>query len=402
MQAMRLSRKARWVVPAVAVVVTGGAIAASGMTVASAAPDLPVKTPAQLLADIASTQQIPALTGTVVETVNLGLPKLPQVGNPTSLSSLLTGSHTVKVYWQDGKHYRLAMPDTMSETDLVRNGTTLWLWESQANAVTKISLTGDGDTASKAARAKAAQAEASLPQTPQQAASDALAAVGPTTVVSVDSTLSVAGEAAYQLVLAPKDSRSTVGTVRIAIDGKTSVPLRVQVFAKGASSPAFQVGYTDIEYVTPDPANFNFTPPPGATFNDTTKPQAPGTAPKRPALNGTFGTYGKDWLTVEEVPRSVLTMAQSDITSSGGSSSPSSSSGSGVFSGDTQMAISAILGVGRPVSGPWGSGQLIHTSLINVLIVGDEMYIGAVEPSVLYAAVGHATPVNVGSGAGNS
>jgi outer membrane lipoprotein-sorting protein len=411
MQAMRLSRKARWVVPTVAVVVTGGAIAASGMTIASAAPDLPVKTPAQLLADLASTQQIPALTGTVVETVNLGLPKLPQVGNPTSLTSLLTGSHTVKVYWQDGKHFRLAMPDTMSETDLVRNGTTLWLWESQANSVTKFSLAGDGAKAGQGGNAAkvrkaAAQAEANpkgpaLPQTPQQAASDALAAVGPTTVVSVESTLTVAGEPAYQLVLAPKDSRSTIGSVRIAIDGKTSVPLRVQVFAKGASSPAFQVGYTDIEYVTPDPANFNFTPPPGATFNDMTKPQAPGTAPKEPALTGTFGRYGKDWLTVAEVPQSLLTMARSDITSSGAPSSPSSSSGSGVFSGDTQMAINALLGVGRPVSGPWGSGQLIHTSLINVLIVGNEMYIGAVEPSVLYAAVGHATPVNSGS-AGNS
>jgi hypothetical protein len=73
-----------------------------------------------------------------------------------------------------------------------------------------------------------------------------------------------------------------------------------------------------------------------------------------------------------------------------------------VFSGDTQMAINALLGAGRPVSGPWGSGQLIHTSLINVLIVGNEMYIGAVEPSVLYAAVGHATPVNSGASAGNS
>jgi len=399
---MRLSRNARWAVPAAAVIVTGGAIAASGMTIAAAAPNLPAKTPAQLLAAIASTQKIPALTGTVVETTNLGLPKLPQVGNPTSLTSLLTGSHTIKVYWQDGTHFRLAMPSTLSETDLIRNGTTGWLWESESNTVTKFSLADKPPTGSSADKARAAklrkaaaQAEANAPQTPQQAAADALAVVGPTTVVSVQSTLTVAGEPAYQLVLAPKDSRSTIGSVRIAIDGKTSVPLRVQVFAKGASSPAFQVGYTDIEYVTPDPANFNFTPPPGATIDDTTKPQAPGTTPKEPALTGTFGTYGKNWLSVAEVPQSLLTMATRGGSPSGSRSS--SASGGSVFSGETQMAINAFLGAGKQVSGSWGSGQLIHTSLINILIVGNEMYIGAVEPSVLYAAVGHATPASTGN-----
>ena len=129
--------------PAVAVVVTGGAIAGSVITVAQAAPSLPPKTPAQLLADIASTQKIPALTGTVVETTSLGLPALPQTGNPTSLSSLITGSHTIKVYWQDATHFRLALPQTMSETDLIRDGSTLWEWDSASNSVTKFSLAGD-------------------------------------------------------------------------------------------------------------------------------------------------------------------------------------------------------------------------------------------------------------------
>jgi hypothetical protein len=243
-----------------------------------------------------------------------------------------------------------------------------------------------------------AQAEAQLPQTPQQAANDALEAVGPTTVVSVESTVTVAGQPAYQLVLAPKDPRSTIGSVRIAIDGKTSVPLRVQIFAKGASTPAFQVGYTEIEYVAPAPANFDFTPPPGATVHneagDNEASPSAGQQSTGPAPDGTFGTYGSSWLTVAEVPQSLLTDAETQGVSS--PNSPATSSGSGVFAGDSQLAINAFLNAGKPVSGSWGSGQLIHTSLVNVLIVGNEMYIGAVEPSVLEAAVGHATP------AGNS
>src|SRR5215469_12555489 len=220
MQAMRLSRKARWAVPAAAVVVVGGVIAGSAIGVAQASPDLPPKTPAQLLADVAATSKIPALTGTIVESTSLGLPALPQTGNPPSLASLLTGSHTLKVYYQDASHFRFAVPQTMTETDIIRNGSTVWLWESQRNTVTKFTLpAATGGTLGK---------QADLPSlTPQQAANEALAAVGKTTVVSVDSTASVAGQAAYQLVLAPRDARSTIGSVRIAIDGKTSVPLRV-------------------------------------------------------------------------------------------------------------------------------------------------------------------------------
>lgn len=380
---MRLPRNARWAVPAVAVVVIGGAIAASAVSVAQAAPDLPTKTPAQLLADVASTQKIPPLTGTVVETANLGLPQLPDIGNSTSLTSLITGSHTIKVYWQDAKHFRLAMPQTMSETDVIRNGGTVWLWESASNTVAKYSLAGH--------EPKDAGPENLPALTPQQAANDALQAVGKTTVVSVESTVSVAGEPAYQLVLAPKDSRSTIGSVSIAIDGKTNVPLRVQVFAKGSATPAFQVGYTQISYVAPAAANFNFTPPPGATYNNEAKPQAGQRPDLGSASAGASGTYGSGWLTVAEVPAALLT------ASAGGPQPSAEPSGSGAFGADSHAAINAFLGAGEQVSGSWGSGQLIHTSLVNVLIVGNELYIGAVDPSVLEAAVGHATPVASGS-----
>jgi len=357
------------------------------ITVAQAAPDLPPKTPAQLLADIASTQKIPALTGTVVETTSLGLPALPQTGNPTSIASLVTGSHTIKVYWQDARHFRLALPQTMSETDVIRNGTTLWTWESASNTASKFSLAGDGKPSD-------AKPKAQLPPltalTPQQAANDALRAVGKTTVVSVDSAVTVAGRAAYELVLAPKDSRSTIGSIRVAIDGTTGVPLRVQVFAKGAGSPAFQVAYDDISYVAPSAANFTFTPPSGSTFDDTTKPQAGHSATKEPASNGTTGTYGSGWLTVAEVPQSLLSTARTTPAQSPAGASAGSPS-TGAFGADSQAAISAFLGAGKTVSGSWGTGQLIHTSLLNVLIVGNEMYLGAVDPSVLYAAVGHAS-----------
>ncbi len=57
----------------------------------------------------------------------------------------------------------------------------------------------------------------------------------------------------------------------------------------------------------------------------------------------------------------------------------------------SQELLNALLGSAKPVHGSWGSGTLVTTSLVSILMTGGEVYIGAVQPSVLYAAVGHTT-----------
>jgi hypothetical protein len=53
--------------------------------------------------------------------------------------------------------------------------------------------------------------------------------------------------------------------------------------------------------------------------------------------------------------------------------------------------LNALLQSATPVSGAWGSGRLLQTSLVSVLITdGGRMFAGAVQPSVLYAAAGQA------------
>ena len=396
---MKLSRRTRWAVPATAVVVIGTAVAVSQITIAQAAPALPARTPAQLLAQVSSDATLPPLTGTVVETTSLGLPQLPQAADPTSLSSLITGSHTVNIYYEDANHFRVQVPQTMSEMDAIRDGNTLWSWNSTENAVTEYTLQGASNPAGKRFKD---HVQTGPVLTPQQAANEILQAVGKTTTVSVQSNVLVAGEPAYQLVLAPKDKRSLVGQVVIAIDGKYGVPLRVQVFAKGATSPAFQVGFTTIAFVTPAQANLRFTPPPGAKVTKVNLAsdlggQASGTGSGNEDTSG-FGVFGSGWLTVAELPRSAISNVEA-IGSGGlfGSSSQSAtgqgtsggSIGMGAFGGESQAVLHALLVAAKPVHGPWGSGTLLTTSLMSMLMTNGEIYIGAVEPSVLYAAVGH-------------
>jgi outer membrane lipoprotein-sorting protein len=356
----KLSRRARWAVPVGALVVTGAVMAGSLISVARASPGLPPRTAAQLLAQVAGSAA-PPLTGTVVETTSLGLPSLPGTSDPTSIAALLTGSHTVRVWYAGPRHFRLAVPEPLSETDVIADGSTGWLWDSTANSVTEYALP---------ARQSAPQAPLTLALTPQQAARLVLAAVGETTTVAVDSNVTVAGQPAYELVLAPKDSRSLVGQVQIAVDGRNGVPLRLQVYARGASSPAFQVGYTGIQFVTPAPADVSFTPPPGAKVTKVNLGAGPPSG-RRPGIS----TIGSGWLTVLDLPSAVLTAPASATT---GTSSPA---------GDSAAVLNALLRSATPVSGAWGSGRLLRTSLISVLITDSgRAFVGAVQPSVLYAA----------------
>ena len=175
----------------------------------------------------------------------------------------MTGSHTLRV-WVDGpEKQRVALVGELAESDVVHDGTSVWLYSSRANQATRITVPAD------AGKSAENQVTRQLP-TPAEAAAEAIAAITPTTKVSVDDTARVAGRPVYQLVLEPKDSRSLIGKVTIAVDSDTSVPLRVQVYARGASSPAFETGFTDVTFAAPPASVFRFIPPTGAKVTTAT------------------------------------------------------------------------------------------------------------------------------------
>lgn len=389
-----LSRRARWAVPGGAVAAVAAAVAVSAITVAQAAPALPSRTPAELLAAVAGhTSPPPPLTGTVVETASLGVPELPGAANPDSITSLLAGSHTLRVWYASPTRLRLSMPVTLGESDLIRNGSTAWLWQSDSDSVMKIEIPAEHDGAAGDEPSMPSKA----PLTPQQAARQALAIAGPSTRVTTESNVMIAGQPAYQLVIAPKDSRSLIGKITIALDGAhLGVPLRVQIFARGASTPAFQVGYTSISFVTPSAANFQFTPPPGAKVHTVgLLGHAWSGLPPQQQMRGEDGdsmmgtqVIGKNWLSVAVLPGSALAGLSGAGNAAGvaGSAARSVSGQSGGGPGENAAIMSALLKSASPVHGAWGSGQLLRTSLVSMLITKGHVLVGAVAPEVLYSA----------------
>ncbi len=343
----------RWVVPVavVAVVLTAG-VAGRALT-ADAGPSLPPRTASQLLVDL-QTSAVTGLSGTVVQRADLGLPEPPvSVGGRGSseFAALVTGTHTLRVWYAGEQRQRIALLGSLGESDLVRNGRDVWTWSSSTNAATHLRLPAAAD--------REPRVPADLPTTPQQAADAALAAIGPSTSVSTDGTATVAGRAAYELVLRPKNGDSLIGQVRIAIDAEQQVPLRVRVYARGVSDPAVEIGFSQISFVTPGPEHFAFQPPPDATVTEA----SPGDVGSEAPQPGTATrTVGDGWTTV-------LVTDAPDLTGSS----------------DQPSGLDSILGSLPRTSGSWGSGRLLTSALVSVLVTDDgRLLVGAVRPERLF------------------
>ena len=289
-------RFTRWI-PAIAAPIAIGAAVVLVPMQANAAVDLPDLTPEELI-EFAASSDVEALSGTVEQTSELGLPDLSgltgamggagsggggdgarrraaSASDLDDLIDLATGSHTARVYL-DGSNARLQVLDRLAERDVVVTEDGAWIYDSREQAATHVTV---DRAALEALRAEAeargaderAQLEAELGAplpTPDEVLDQALAKLDESTDVSVGTDARVAGREVYELVLEPQDDDTLVGEVSIAIDGENGVPLAASVTARGAEEPAFSVAFTDVSFEAPDASVFEFTPPEGTTVTE--------------------------------------------------------------------------------------------------------------------------------------
>ncbi len=486
----RLSVRERWAVPVGAVAVVGLVASVSVVARATSAPSLPTRSAAQLIAEVAAATAKPLgpLTASVQQSSSLGLPALPTAGSSQGNGpfSSTSGSQTTTIWYLNQQHVRIAQISPMQETDLRLNGSTLWLWDSKTQTATRVVL-----PAAAYGEPAVNPGSSATAIDPVAAARQLLAAIGPSTAVSVQRNVTVAGRPAYQLSLVPKSSGSLIGQVLIAIDAARHIPLRVEVIARGSSSPAYEIGFTSLTFGTPAASNFTFTPPPGAKIKTETVPakvpsdaalqnllgselgafSSIGSAPAQyrittcmgipdvpkaerlemikamrklkdkicttsvsgssvggPSTKANGGSFvnlhvvtgkaagaptviGKAWLSVLATPPNSSVAAVVQQLLSGKASTTSASPPVGSYTSGTatsslgqatQSALNsapgpipvgsdlavlrALLHAMKPVHGSWGSGRLLQTSLVSVLITSNgRILAGAVTPAVLYA-----------------
>jgi outer membrane lipoprotein-sorting protein len=372
-----MNRRKVTVVAAAAGVVAGVAgLAVLNMPAgAGPAPVLP-EVSAQSLVESVLTAKPAAFGGTVDVNNDLGIPAM------TGVAQLSDGASQVRM-WTDGDgRVRVSLPAGNSERTFVDDGTTGWLWNSQDKTVTK-SPHGDvkPDLDTKDAK----------PVDPVSLSREVVAAIQESSDLTVDGTARVANRPAYELVLTPKPTERTVlREVRVAVDSELRIPLRVSVLTNGATTPAAQVGFSELNVGPQDADLFTFTPPAGAKVEEAKpediKPEDKAAAEKAltEASPQVIGS-GWDTVVVAKVPADGLAALQGQ-----GQDRPKRGPKDGARPDSQQFDPQALLKqLGKQISGPWGSGTLISTKVGNILLTDDgRVAAGAVPEQVLVEAIG--------------
>jgi outer membrane lipoprotein-sorting protein len=342
---------------AITAAVTGSALGVAGLAwlampaSAGEAPTLPPISAEQLVQSVLSTKT-PALDGTVQVDNNLGLP-VPTL--PGGMSVNIDAAH---VYNDGNGNSKLSVEQGASDTTVVHDGTTVWMYNSKDNTATRTTLPAD------------APAPPEIKSDPAAAATQLMAKVRESSTVSVEGTARVAGRAAYELVLTPKPTEHTVlREVRVAVDAEKRVPLRLAVMTYGTADPALQVAFSDIEF-TPQPASeFQFTPPQGAKV---TEEQAQASDRDAKAAADQLKVVGDGWDTVVTGAFSADQLAPHQGKQGRGA--------------DPQALLRQF---GKQVSGPFGTGYVITTKVGSALITDDGRFAaGAVTEQTLVDALG--------------
>ncbi|UFU03357.1 hypothetical protein LQF12_01730 [Ruania suaedae] len=265
-----LSPRARWAVPAVAALAVAAALGAPPLLASADDADLPETSAQELLTRMAEAEP-QALSGTVVHTARLGLPMAAmQELTGADPIGLLDGSSTLRV-WTDGEERsRVSLLGSTSEYSMVHDGAEAWSYSSTDDAVTHYTL-DPADQArydELAADARAGELPEGAPEmpTPEAAAEQALAHVEEFSSVQVLEDVTVAGRDAYALQITPDTEGTLVERIEIAVDGETATPLQVQVWSSsdGETTPALDVGFTDISFTAPAEDVLTFSAPAGA------------------------------------------------------------------------------------------------------------------------------------------
>ncbi|WP_405750678.1 DUF2092 domain-containing protein [Streptomyces sp. NBC_00012] len=404
-------KAARYIVP---VAVAGVAAATIGLVPALASsgdPDLP-KISAQELIERIAASDTEQLSGTVKISTDLGIPSLgglaesfaPGGGSGKGGSSadpqermteLASGTHTLRIAADGPDKQRLSILDNASEYSLIHNGDQVWAYDSksdQAYHATEDRAGKDaGRDAGRDGKKSGHPVPEGVPTTPKALAEQVLKAAGPTTSVTVDGTAQVAGRDAYKLVIKPKQSGSTIGSVTVAVDAESGVPLKFTLLASSGGKAVVDAGFTGVDFSKPDASLFTFTPPKGTEVTEADDVKAEHKADKGlgdliPGADAAqLGAGGQGAENTKVIGEGWSAIAE--ITTPGGTGLPSKKSGD--VPAEAQQFLDTL---GDKVTGKFGSGTVFKTRLVNALLTDDgKVYVGAVTKDALVKAANSAS-----------
>jgi outer membrane lipoprotein-sorting protein len=214
-------------------------------------------TPLELFAKVAATlPSTTAVHGQFTWTNNLLGSSFQLPADAPAILTDLWKSGTGQFWFQDGK-VRLEV----GNITVVENGVSVWVYDSTSKTATQYALPARGQK-------KAGMGMSAKPGPGRNGFN--LGSLGnlSTLMSAVDlkvTTDTVAGQGAYVLTITPTARNTTLGSIEVAFDGTTFVPLSVKVTDNGRAT-VLDAAMTSVDYNTVDASQFDYAPPTGATI----------------------------------------------------------------------------------------------------------------------------------------
>lgn len=227
----RGKRTARWALVA-AVAVVACAVPSIVASIPVAASTIGVDQLRQRIESSASQQY----TGYARTQAELGLPSLPDLDN---LTTLLSGTSDVRVWFAAENDNRVDVIDTIGERDVYQTPQGTFTWDYASNLLTEVlgtiplRLPTAGDLV------------------PPELARRVLS-MDPSDPVTSLPPMRIAGIDAAGLRIRPTDPATTVAQVDIWADPDNGLPLQVQITARGGTKPILVSRFLDVTLGAPD------------------------------------------------------------------------------------------------------------------------------------------------------
>jgi hypothetical protein len=186
----------------------------------------------------------------------LGLPDLPRLGD---VAALLGGTTTTRVWWRDSTAWRVDVLSASGEHDTYATSDGVIAWDYEDHDLDQV----------------VGQPGARLPRAddllPPQAARRLLGGVGSADRLEPLPASVVAGRRALGLRVVPADARSTIGSVDLALDAATGLPLSLTVVDR-TGAVALVSELADVSIGVPAASVLTPPDPPGAQRHTTSAP----------------------------------------------------------------------------------------------------------------------------------
>lgn len=231
--------------------------------------------------------------------------RLPLTEDFSTLTDLFGDRSRLRVWWRGERDWRVDTVQATGETGLYRDGEGLWTWEYERG--TALRTTDPPVRLPRAADLEPAALGRRLLSEARPAEVDRLPA------------RRIANRDAPGLRLRPADPGTTIERVDVWVDGRTGLPLRVEVYGAGSTRPVVETAFLDFSADRPAAATTRFDPPyPGRVrrelnpdlaasinvFSPVVPPPRLAGLPVRTRVEGlgSVGTYGTGLTVLVAVP----------------------------------------------------------------------------------------------------